>query len=110
MARWLNTPLDDVIKSAENIYGELNCSIVIGQRLMEEENAYGMTSFNDDGTVLVVLDSEQTYSTMMETLAHELAHVVMGKEKTSHDENWKTTFNNIFNEYNRYGKEKYENE
>ena len=109
MIKWLNTPLDDVIKSAENIYGDLECSIVIGQGLMQEETAYGMTSFNDDGTVSVVLDAEQTYSTMMETLAHELAHVIRGKENATHDEHWQSVFDNIFNEYNRYGKEKYEN-
>lgn len=43
---------------------------------------------------------------MMETLAHELAHVIVGPNH-DHDEKWEEVFDNIFNEYNRYGKEKY---
>lgn len=105
MIKWLNTPLEDVIQATKNLYGDIDCSITINQILMKEEKAYGMTTFADDG-VYIELDAEQSYSTMMETLAHELAHVVVGPNH-EHDKAWETAFNNIFDEYNRYGKEKY---
>ena len=95
MIKWLNTPLEDVIQAAKNIYGDIDCSITINQILMKEEKAYGMTTFADDG-VYIELDAEQPYSIMMETLAHELAHVIVGPNH-GHDEKWEEVFDNIFN-------------
>lgn len=109
MVKWLNTPFDDVIQSAINIYGDkVNCEIEIGQGLQKEHEAYGETNWCEDGRVIVTLDADAPYVHIMETLAHELAHVVVGADH-EHDEVWEKAFDNIFKEYDRYGKEKYKN-
>lgn len=106
MIKWFNTPFEDVIQSATNIYGELNCEIGFNPKLHCEEEAYGVTQWCEDGTVVVQLDADTSITHLIEILAHELAHVIIGKDE-EHTEKWEKAFDNIFKEYNRYCKEKY---
>lgn len=106
MINWINTPLDDVIQSVSNLYGELNCDIVFDPELRNRENVYGLTNFFEDGTILIELDTESSLNIIVETLAHELAHVVAGVD-AEHGDKWEEVFENIFVEYERYCKEKY---
>lgn len=106
MIKWLNTPLDDIIQSAINVYGDIDCNIVITQGLVEEQNAYGITSWQEDGTATIHLDASISYEAVMETLTHELAHVIVGI-KNEHNEIWQECCDNIHKEYDRYGSKKY---
>lgn len=106
MVKWLNTPFDDVIQAAKNIYGDIECEIEIGQGLQKEQKAYGVTNWCEDGRIIITLDADTPYVHLMETLAHELAHVVVGANH-EHDEVWEKAFDNINKEYDRYGEQKY---
>lgn len=107
MVEFKNTPLKDVIQATENLYGELNCEIYFGE-LQNSDGAYGITHFYTDGGVGVGLDVDTPYRHMVEILAHELAHVVVNQsEEDDHGEKWQETFDKIYDEYNRYGDEKY---
>ena len=106
MVTWLNTPLQDVIKSAENIYGEIDCKIQINPALYLEEKAYGATTFTDEGNVIIELDGNTSVVNLIEVLAHELAHVVT-PDDIEHGQMWEKAFDSIFKEYKRYCKEKY---
>ena len=104
MIKWTNTPLDDVIKCAEKVYGQISCTIEIVP--IEEEKTYGCTTFCDDGEIVVTLNAAIPYMYLLEILAHELAHVIAGKGH-DHDETWEKIFDNIHKEYDRYAREKY---
>lgn len=106
MVTWLNTPFADVIKAAENIYGEINCNIQINPALYLEEKAYGATTFTDEGNVIIELDGNTSVVNLIEILAHELAHVVT-PDDVEHGQRWEKAFDSIFKEYKRYCKEKY---
>lgn len=108
MVQWGNTPFDDVIQAALNLYPDIECEIYFVQDLKERENAYGATQFCDDGTIYIELDANTTVVHLIEILAHELAHVVVNRsEEDDHGEKWEKVFEEIFQEYNRYGEEKY---
>lgn len=108
MVRWFNTPFDDVIQAAINVFGEINCEVGFDQDLQQTQEAYGVTQFCEDGTVYIELDANTPVVHLVETLAHELAHVIVNRtEKDDHGEKWEETFNKIFDEYNRYCSEKY---
>lgn len=70
----------------------------------DEDKAYGLTNFCDDGTVVVTVDSEVTLENATEILAHELAHVAVGYDH-GHDDVWDEAFGKILEEYDRIGKE-----
>ncbi|SJP48374.1 hypothetical protein [Clostridioides difficile] len=105
MIKWLNTPIEDVVQSVINLYGDIDCEICFDYGLIAEGN-YGVTTFCDDGTKVITLAIETTLDVLCETLAHELAHVIVGIEH-DHDEVWEKCFDSIHKEYNRYCKEKY---
>lgn len=104
--KWLNTPFEDVIQAAINIRGDINCEIVFNPELYNEDNIYGATHFREDGSVLIELDTNMQMSSLLETLSHELAHVIAGKE-AEHNEKWEKIFEDIYAEYNRYCMSKY---
>lgn len=99
------TPIKDIIQSAINLYGDIDCEICFGYGLIDEGH-YGITTFCDDDTKIITLAVETSLDVICETLAHELAHVIVGIEH-NHGEVWKECFANINKEYNRYCKEKY---
>lgn len=106
MITWLNTPFEDVIQATRNLYGDIACEIEWDNTLKELENVYGVTTFLQDGRVVITLDARTEVETQVETLGHEIAHVIVGHEM-EHGEEWEEIFDNIFQEYNRYCKRKY---
>lgn len=108
MITWLNTPFEDVIQATKNLYGDINCEILIDPELATEEECYGMTQWIEDGRVLITLDGRTSIERLIEILGHELAHVVVDRtEKDDHGQIWEEVFDNIFKEYNRYCERKY---
>ena len=66
---------------------------------------WGMTTDpRDGGDMVVTVSANQNVNCMIETLAHELAHVAVGVEH-EHDEVWEQAFDALFSEYNRIGDE-----
>ncbi len=103
MTKWINSPLQDIIKATEKLYGELDCKIEIVQGLKRQEKALGLTSFCEDGEVIVSLDANLPYIRMCEILAHELSHVINGENSEEHGKKWKEIFDSIHREFERGG-------
>ena len=69
------------------------------------EPAYGLTIFpKDDGIPEVLISAEAPISAAAELLAHELAHVVAGKN-AEHGPEWEAVFDAIHEEYYKTVKE-----
>lgn len=73
----------------------------------EHKDEYGFTHFVKGEIPTIIIFAEHSVNICVETFAHELAHVAVGVEH-EHDEVWNDAFNKIFDEYNRLGKELYE--
>ena len=70
---------------------------------------YGLTSFENNGEIIILIDSCLSISNATEIFAHELAHAGVGHEH-EHDEVWKKAFDDLFNEYNKIGSELFSSE
>ena len=104
---FMNDPFAIVYKAFKNLYPDKECSIEWQPEEMidDEGNGYvGMTTFADDGNVYVEISIALPAKDAVETLAHELAHVVAGEEE-AHGEEWENAFNAIHAEYDRIGDE-----
>lgn len=66
------------------------------------EMTFGETQWSDDGQVTVLVAGDIAVYNAVEILAHELAHVAVGKD-AEHGPEWETAFEAIFSEYNRMG-------
>ena len=69
-----------------------------------EHDALGLTTFVDDGSVVVMVSSELNVGDAIEIFAHELAHVAVGAD-VDHDQTWQSAFDAIFEEYFKVAKE-----
>lgn len=75
---------------------------------VENEKCYGMTEYDDkEDFYYVSVTPEIKVLDATEILAHELAHCAVGVEH-NHDEVWEKSFDDLFNEYNRIGEEKFD--
>ena len=100
-----------VFKAFKNLYPEKKCVCALDNNLYTADGTevWGLTTDPQDGSELVVMVSaNQNVNCMIETLAHELAHVAVGV-KHEHDEHWDAAFEAIFEEYNRLGDEMFQN-
>lgn len=68
------------------------------------ENVYGITSYQDNGDITILIDTNLSISNAVEIFAHELAHASVGDEH-EHDEVWKKAFDDLYNEYMKIGSE-----
>lgn len=68
------------------------------------EDAYGLTTFTEDGDVVVMVTAELPLNDSIEIFAHELAHVAVGAE-VDHGKEWESAFEAIFSEYFTVAKE-----
>ena len=101
-----NTPFEDVITAATNISEELkskDITISFDEDMIE---SYGECNEYEDGSIEIVLNAYTPVRHLVETLGHELAHAMVGN-KHEHNEVWEKAFDDIFEEYMRYTKEKY---
>lgn len=96
-----NDPFSTVYQAFERLFPEKTCEIWWGlpDNETDGEPAYGATIFPDDGSSpQVFVSPDYPVSQQVEILAHELAHVVAGKDH-EHDETWDKAFEQIHNEY-----------
>lgn len=85
-----------VIKATKNLYGDLDCRIKYVEKLDE---GHGAAFFPDDGSqAQVYISAQLPLIGAVEVMAHELAHVVAGKDE-DHGPKWQEAFNQINGEY-----------
>lgn len=102
-----NDPFSLVYQAFRNLYPGKKCEVFWEPKIRDGENGeklFGLTYFEKDGSIAVLVDPGLKVSDATEVLAHELAHVGAGIEH-DHDEVWEKAFNSIFLEYNRIGEE-----
>lgn len=103
----MNTPFYNdmfslVYKAFENLYHK-ECICEWSPTSFKAEDgsdAYGMTTFDDDGKILVSISADIPVTGAVEVFAHELAHVVVGID-AGHGKEWEETFEAIYREYER---------
>lgn len=84
---------------------ECVCEWVPGTGKDEDgHDAYGLTTFTNDGRVVVMVTTDLPINDAVEILAHELAHVE-AEYDADHGERWKAAFDAIFDEYFKVAKE-----
>lgn len=102
-----NDPLAILWMAFKRLYPERDCKCAYMEGICVSEDgddAYGMTTFGDDGTVQVLVDAGLPITDVTEVLCHELAHVAAGVGH-DHDEIWGAAFEALFAEYHRLGAE-----
>ena len=101
---FINNPFDTLKEIMEEHYPDAKCDIYIGQSLTDGKETFGCTLFPEADATWTIPSVEIHYSLSLaeavETLAHELAHVVAGQE-ADHGEEWEAVFNHIHEEFQR---------
>lgn len=104
----MNTPFQNdmfaiVWKAFRNLFPDKFCICEWVEEIRESEDGneiYGLTEFDDDGSVWVFVKATIPVKDAVEILAHELAHVAVGMSE-NHSERWENAFEAIRCEYNR---------
>lgn len=101
-----NSPFELINKAFKTLYPEKEYRACIEPDITDDqgEKAYGITIFYKDDIPIVAISAELTIKDAVEVFAHELAHVAAG-EGAGHGEEWEEAFENIAKEYQRIGKE-----
>lgn len=92
-----------IYKAFTNLYStdkEITC---YWQPKLEDEEGnevYGLTNFEDDGNITILVSGVLPVLDCAEILAHELAHIMVGFEQ-EHNEIWEKAFDSIQEEYMR---------
>lgn len=102
-------PFTPVIEAACRVAGQsLECDIDFGD--IPDPEALGATNFPDDkGRVQVRLRPDMAIGDSLSVLAHELAHVIVGKDG-GHGPEWEKTYADIHEEYTRWYDERLKKE
>ena len=108
-------PIIDVIQAAVNMYGDVGCILQYHPKLPRTwrigrrfgRRICGETYFPENEKLPVIsLNPEVALKHLLEVLAHELAHVVVGPT-CEHDKDWRYAFDRIADEYRRIVQEKF---
>lgn len=101
-----NDPLCYVWMAFRRLYPDKSCRVYwdAGLKTDDGSRCYGFTTFCNDGEIIVTIDAGQAVCTAVETLAHELAHVAVGKN-IEHGPEFETAFDAIYQEYIKVGEE-----
>ncbi|MBL3731567.1 hypothetical protein JIN86_18420 [Lysinibacillus sp. HST-98] len=91
--RFINNPIEILFEIVKERYPDTDCDIIIGMQMTDGKETLGCTLFPDDPNERVVIEIHPTLSleNATEILAHELAHVIAGKE-ADHNEHWNAIF------------------
>lgn len=91
--RFINNPIEILFEIVNEKYPGTDCDIIIGMQMTDGKETLGCTLFPDDPNERVVIEINPTLSleNATEILAHELAHVIAGKE-ADHNEQWDAVF------------------
>ena len=97
MIKFVNDPLPIICNIVLEIKPDIECDI----QYRPDIDSAGCTTFPDDGErILIDINSEIPFSAVAEILAHELAHVIVGRSGgDEHGEKWENVFNEIFDRY-----------
>lgn len=93
---FVNNPFDLVIEAVKKLYPNTKALIQFNPTLRGREfGECGCTTFPDDNSTPVVdISTNIPFMAMVEILAHELAHVVVGPGE-GHDQKWESVFSAI---------------
>ncbi len=100
-----NDPLRMVVMAFRTLYPDKQFRAQIAEELCDEsgKTVYGETVFPDDGGCAeIIVAGNIPYQSVVEVLAHELAHVAAGCD-SEHGEAWEAAFDAIYQEYNAIG-------
>lgn len=92
-----------IYKAFENLHTtdkEINCYWQPELKDEQGNEVYGLTNFEDDGNITVLVSGVLPVLDCAEILAHELAHIMVGFEQ-EHNEKWEKAFDDIQTEYMR---------
>lgn len=94
-----NDPIKEILDICKTYNKKCTISFVIG--LYEKEKGYAVTIFHEklDSTPEIFIDVDVPYYHVIELIAHEFAHVVVGK-KENHSKKWKKIFEEINQKFN----------
>lgn len=100
MLKIQNNPIDILFEVFEENYAETAKKISTIEFAMIEDGAFGVTQFNDDGSIEIYISpykkkkQKMDFETATELLAHEFAHAIAGQE-AEHNEAWKQAFDDL---------------
>jgi hypothetical protein len=96
-----HNPLNDLFKIVEKLYGKQKCKVQFDPSIgFNDKPPFGTTVFPDDGSEPIIsISAHITICQALDIFAHELAHVVMGKNAEEHGKEWKECFKNIRKAY-----------
>ena len=96
-------PIQAVVSVCEKLYPEVNIEIAFEDREFEGEEGLGYTLFPDDGSEpYIIISADVPYKGVIEIIAHEVAHVVIGElpdGEDYHGAEWQTEFDRIHRAY-----------
>ena len=106
---FVNDPFRVVYQAFKELYPDKECEILFdynAETTDTHERVKGVTIFPDDGSIPQIrIDCEQTIDQISGILAHELAHVALGKpdwddRELDHGEDFEKTLDAIFDRFN----------
>ena len=106
---FINDPFHVVYQAFKELYPDKECEILFDYNVETtdtHERVKGVTIFPDDGSIPQIrIDCEQTIDQISGILAHELAHVALGKpewddRELDHGEEFEKTLDAIFDRFN----------
>ncbi len=106
---FINDPFHVVYQAFKELYPDKECEIMFDYNVETtdtHERVKGVTIFPDDGSIPQIrIDCEQTIDQISEILAHELAHVALGKPdwddiELDHGEDFEKVLDEIFDRFN----------
>jgi hypothetical protein len=111
MIQIVNNPFEAVIKAATSIYPDMEAAVQFNPTIKFKKILFftfgccGFTTFRDNRIPLIDISTNIPFEAIVETMAHELAHIICGPG-SKHDEQWSRTFERIKEEYDRLSAEK----
>ena len=105
---FINDMFSMVYQAFKNLYPDKECDCQWQPETMTDEDGtevLGITTYGDDGSVFIDISANLKVADAVEILAHELAHVAVGKEAEPHGQEWEDAFDAIHNEFDRIGNE-----
>lgn len=97
----IGSPLELMLQKAKELYPDLKANIFFTSNMPNNEKAAGCTLFPDNGdNPEIFISVDIPFSAVLETLAHELAHVVVGYEyREKHSKQWQMVFDKIYDKW-----------
>lgn len=101
MIKTINNPMDILFKTIQKI-NNINAELIFLSKRQCGGNQ-GFTQKDSDGNFLIGINVELNWQDMLETIAHEAAHIMAKShdkpEAEQHDAEWKFWFDNIHKAY-----------